>query len=492
MFSIRKLERKIYRSPEADSMNACEFPYANEEKFLGMESAFLTDEEKIHIFMNLSQTLANESFLDIYIWDYMQYPTFYKRFVICEGRRMTKEAEEEYLHYANEAKKGLILIDDRELERLYEAVSKKFPMWHFQKYSKDTLAEAMEHLYYASHRSGAKEILYKSQLTNIAFYIEKKMPEYNILGTSPTSILFDLPLRLLRILNQPGLINRLFYEGSIEKCRNVYQKYSDFIGQENQVSIAQWSYLEALYNNDGEFFGRGFNRALYNRLENQTDEDIVFQYGRFYSYKEMFPKLKIRLPKPEDVKNVANGLAAVFEYHTEKIYENKLIQARKKDTFYEYIDYDYMVSLPKDGWDYCLEAVYQGNCLMNYYIDRHARGELTILFLRKRKKPKESFVTIEISEDTIQQVYGKYNSLPDKDVFLFLEKYAREKGLSYNPRELLIKAEEAYGAIDKDLRTFFCLPDKPVLSENYYDEEGYDEMDYYQMKITDFITDFYS
>ena len=61
------------------------------------------------------------------------------------------------------------------------------------------------------------------------------------------------------------------------------------------------------------------------------------------------------------------------------------------------------------------------------YICKHATGEITILFLRKKDRPDEPFVTMEVKDWQIKQVYGCCITIPRKDVFQFLvEKYSKK------------------------------------------------------------------
>lgn len=109
-------------------------------------------------------------------------------------------------------------IFEREMQILYRAVNKYFPGWQYREYSQNDLAKALCHLYFASHRSGVREILYKSQLANIAYNIEL-IPGYNIIGTSPTTILdFGLPLKILKTFDQSTLIYKLYSETTINIC----------------------------------------------------------------------------------------------------------------------------------------------------------------------------------------------------------------------------------------------------------------------------------
>lgn len=114
----------------------------------------------------------------------------------------------------------------------YEEQTQKLIMILFSwctRSSVDKRPEALCHLYFASHRSGVREILYKSQLANIAYNIEL-IPGYNIIGTSPTTILdFGLPLKILKTFDQSTLIYKLYSETTINICRMVYEQYADYM-----------------------------------------------------------------------------------------------------------------------------------------------------------------------------------------------------------------------------------------------------------------------
>ena len=137
--------------------------------------------------------------------------------------------------------------------------------------------------------------------------------------------------------------------------------------------------------------------------------------------------------------------------------------------------------MPQDGVDMCIEAIHQRNCLMDY-IELYAAGNTTILFLRRKMNPDDSFVTIEVSNNVICQLYAKYNTLPDKKVYMFLETYSKIKGLYYDPYSLIFNSlDETEDEIDKELREYI----------NQFEERhrftffSCEKIEYYQMTIFD-------
>ena len=318
---------------------------------------------KIYISSYVSHNSRGKKYIEIYVWEDISGNGVYKRFIICEGCRLNMEDERDFFHYINEAANGdSVITSAQEMQILYRAVNKYFPAWQYREYSQNDLAKALCHLYFASHRSGVREILYKSQLANIAYSIEL-IPGYNIIGTSPTTILdFGLPLKILKTFDQSTLIYKLYSETTINICRMVYEQYADYIG-DNKISSAQWNYLEELCCNNGILRGRVFDRALYNKLENQTGEEIIYKYGRFLELKDKMPEIKVRLPRPENIEEEINGLVLAYEYKTGKTSENALIRERYKKMYYEYSNGKYVVTMPKDGFELCLEAINQRNLL---------------------------------------------------------------------------------------------------------------------------------
>lgn len=137
--------------------------------------------------------------------------------------------------------------------------------------------------------------------------------------------------------------------------------------------------------------------------------------------------------------------------------------------------------MPKDGFELCLEAINQRNCLMDY-IEPHAVANTTILFLRKRKNPKKSFVTIEILNNEISQVYAKCNALPEASVYAFLEMYSKKMGLSYDPCSLIFSCLAESG---EEIRNDLLRYTNELYERRRYTSFLCEETEYYQITLLD-------
>lgn len=57
--------------------------------------------------------------------------------------------------------------------------------------------------------------------------------------------------------------------------------------------------------------------------------------------------------------------------------------------------------------------------------------------IRNKDKPEHAFVTAEICNRKLQQVYGCRNGLPERAVYEFLEVYCRKHCIDYDPEKLI-------------------------------------------------------
>ena len=445
MISTRDFERMIFRCPE---VNMLEYPLASGEEFQLMEHDFSS--EFICIYPFVRDAESGKSYVEIYIWDMMLYPDNCERFIICEGKRLPIDLENLLLKYCKES---YIYIDKLYMERFNTALLECFPQWHCVLYSSDEIGKCIEHIYYASHPSGPREILYKAGLENIAYHLSE-IPRVNLIGgTAPQIIGDNVPIKLLRILNQVELISTLYKEESMEHALGIYKEYSGVIGK-SLPTANQWRYLDELYSGNNTFANMSFNRSLYKYLGCTGNNYIIDVYRRYFElYEELKIEKRLRIPKTDELWEAIEKLERFQDYSEDRTDLDFQFRARKKTSYslYEYSDDTYTVILPDSCADICKEAIAQDNCLMNY-ICAHASGETTILFLRKRDNPNESYVTMEVKNWQIKQVYGCCNTIPRKDVYQFLvEKYSKDKCFLMDLHEIMENLNEYENEIDDDL-----------------------------------------
>ena len=246
-------------------------------------------------------------------------------------------------------------------------------------------------------------------------------------------------------------------------------------------------------NPTGLFAGMAFNRSLYERLRDDDSAHMLEGYRKFLDFRLEFSEIKkMKIPKPEDLYDVLDKLERIKTYQTEHADIDKLCKLRKEKNEYEYQGCEYSVVMPRSSFDLCLEAISQGNCLMDY-IDEHAYGYTTILFIRKNDSIDQSFVTVEVSNGRwILAVFGKFNALPKKEVYLFLEEYAQKVCLFYDAYALIAEhIEEMRDSSSKEELWNFAEDYRKRRSWSLYRAEHKD-VEYVQLSIADVFRIFWT
>lgn len=431
-------ERCFFNVPEVSGTDLDAYPLVSEPAFRMMEQEYGFDPAYIRLFPFVRKKEDGTKFIDLYFWDILLYPESYKRFIICEGHRMFEGDEACFLHYVREEKS---VIGHEQMDSLYIRVREAFPHWNYLQYSDEEVSIALEHLYFASHRSGAREILYKAGLQNLACHIAD-LPSYNMIGADPCQIVGrDVPGRLLEILNEPYLVAYLYDEESIERCKGIYREYGGLFDNK-PPSAMQWRYLWELYDNKGVFAEHGFIGSLYSKLAGSRDEFTLREYGRFLELRDELPAFReVSLPDPNEVCLEVRSMLLHKRCNDDTDPTDALIKERRvrDQDRYEFGGEEYMVLMPGSALEIKQEKLCLENDLWFDALD-HAKGKTTILFVRKRKQPDIPFVTVEVYERNITQVFGKQYALPSKEVYQFLDEYARYTHIEYDPYDLITEA----------------------------------------------------
>ena len=420
--NLCRFERVIGRCPEVDCDDLERYPLASRSEFSEMERKL--GFPCVFFFERIRDDESR--YIEIYIWDPVVFDgEEYRRFIIEEGMCLPEDREKELMRYARRGR-GMLLASDGEMRYLCDVLREYFPYLNYCGY--EDPGKAIEHIYYASHRSGPKEILYKAGLDNIAYDLEI-MEHYNFIGRTPSEIVgHNAPLRLLRILNQDGFRRYYTSEEMLKKAIDVYSHFAGAIG-DGYPNIYQWYYLEGLLGH-GLTGVKDIDRDLYQGLATVVKEMCSSQeFEGYFSIIETFRKLGLKeelkrfLSKPDHYKMHVGG--RVSDPLTVEMFD---LRAKSEAAFYGYTDGVYFIRYPKTPMEMVLESYVLRNCLGGYVYDQ-AEGETTILFIRKCSSPDASFVAMEVNEGEIVQVRAFCNAEPDPDVMEFVEGFAKAKGL---------------------------------------------------------------
>ena len=140
---------------------------------------------------------------------------------------------------------------------------------------------------------------------------------------------------------------------------------------------------------------------------------------------------KVREKYPKYLETEHRIMIKLHKQVQQKIDQENWNAAAAKASELEYEGQTYVIIAPKTPTDMYDEAQQQSNCLRSY-VPSVTNGKCLILFMRCRKTPEKSLVTIEVLPDgTIRQAYRAFNHDPSHEEKDFIRKWAEKKGLVY-------------------------------------------------------------
>lgn len=257
-----RVERLLNRCPEVDSGDLEKYPVVGGKTFSMMVHNRWGIDAGVVAYMYVAKPDGALPYVDIYIWDARLEDRYYERFVICEGMCLPEEEERKLLWYARSGR--LMSLWQDELDEVTCDIQTFFPSWNYPGYSRREIGEAIEHIYYASHKSGPKGVLYKAGLSSIAYGLYE-YESYNVIGRTPEEIIgHGVPEEALRILNQPWFTVYYMEGAELERFAEVYKCLGYHLGG-RLPSLGQWLYLEGLYA-QARFKDEDFNEKVYENL----------------------------------------------------------------------------------------------------------------------------------------------------------------------------------------------------------------------------------
>ncbi len=418
MNTLRCMERFFCKTEYIEDTSL--FPMVNDDDFTYMEIEAMHESDKVTCFVFYRKD-KGETYIEIYMWDVML-PCAYRRFVIKEGYTLKPEEEDVLLEYLYQD----IQIDEGLLVCAIKRIAADYPQIHLVKYG--DLRHSLLHIYFTLHMAGPMEILYKVNLDYLAAGLND-MECYNIIGSSPQNI-FGVQLGMLRALNSKFGCSILSSEKNRELASAIFGEFHNFITG-HILNECQWKYLVNQYESRDSVDKR--------TLEYFGELEDISQYYTFCRYVE-YKKLLVDdyysiLPKYPDVDElddnakVCDMIEHYIEHERALDYNlNKKMKRIKEQYIYD--TEEYFVMIPDTLKELLKEAESQHNCLYKYVLSAAFDREEAIVFVRSKKAPNKSLITMEIEGGRIEQALCAFNRVPNAQQQEFIEAFAKEKGLT--------------------------------------------------------------
>lgn len=170
---------------------------------------------------------------------------------------------------------------------------------------------------------------------------------------------------------------------------------------------------------------------------NYTRSDLQILRDYILMHQRLNPDIPLTLEdyKIKDLEDLRRRhdrlVIAQKEFHDKSLAEKWAMQKPKWEKFC-YKDKDFEIIAPESGEEVIAEGRILDHCVGSY-VDRIAKGETIILFMRKRSDPQKPFYTLNISPDGTRliQAHGYKNRWPatDPETLPFLDKWVEKLGL---------------------------------------------------------------
>ena len=299
-----------------------------------------------------------------------------------------------------------------------------------------------------------------TKLLGVSKFLLKKMDneithEYN------HYYLRNCPIGIMREYFEEKLNN--LNENDVETYYNIFEKFEQQYGNPSY-------YLDPNSARSYWYYGHTTPRLI-------TEENKAYMYklipklaklgptsaGAFMDTMDVYKQLINRpeidwldFKKEEDIVRLHDNLVALLNTEREmqrqnrnallqEVFEKK--QEKRIKKFEDTISNDtFEIIVPKNLTEITTEGQQLSHCVGGY-LERHAKGETNILFLRRKEFPSTPFYTVEVdNNDYIVQIHGKFNRWlgNDPDAISFVYKWLKERELRCEDYKLLDTAS-GYG-----------------------------------------------
>lgn len=163
------------------------------------------------------------------------------------------------------------------------------------------------------------------------------------------------------------------------------------------------------------------------RITRYIEENGIFTRD-YHDYLKQCKRLKYNTTDtaicfPHNFEAMHERLSATIKYQYDKAVRAEFAKHIEERKQLEFSDGNLMIVQPNQLSDIAYEGKALSHCVGGY-AERHAKGALSIMFIRKKSEPDKPYYTMEVSADgKIVQVRGKRNIAPNKEVEDLIEGY---------------------------------------------------------------------
>lgn len=139
---------------------------------------------------------------------------------------------------------------------------------------------------------------------------------------------------------------------------------------------------------------------------------------------------------PSVIEREHDILYRLYLLKSEGISNEKILSQKEKNKNFLYEGEHFFIKIPEKSSDLMEEGKELGHCV-GTYVKNVSNGSSKIFFVREKSNPDKPLCTVEVKGGTVSQIQGKLKTYPradsvgkDKEIYDFIEQWAKEKKLS--------------------------------------------------------------
>ncbi len=224
---------------------------------------------------------------------------------------------------------------------------------------------------------------------------------------------------VLTYLKQTLLYKSCGKSGILDQLEDGLDRYHDLKDFQKALTTIIES-TDRLYDRLGDLdIGYGNSRVFIDTLDVLDERyrdylrirNLILQTGHMTSEAIPIVPTNGRRKLENCIETEHNRILEIYDNLQTKISNEVFSRSVDKVRHLEYEENDFMIKTPKTADDLTTEGKILHHCVGSYR-KAVSEGRTNILFLRKTTEPEKPYITIEVQDDTIQQIHGKYNQTP--------------------------------------------------------------------------------
>lgn len=276
------------------------------------------------------------------------------------------------------------------------------------------------------------ELLTKAHLEYLAVHYPA-FHELNLIASCPSQI-FSLPIRVLRCFNSAyGWVLLVSPEkrATLKRLNNQYQHVFRVPWSEGQVLFCQFLFHVNEMENFPIYMRFFMELSVFSSGTTLFLEDILDCLEKMQQWFEFRITDIIQRLHKISYQTIIRLYDCCSSLKLQKI-NSIFINQHKCFYWMEYEDFNFQITFPENSNSFIDEAIDQQNCLLEL-IPKIINGTILILFMRKKKSPNSSFITLGIEEKKgkyyLTQAYACRNSKIPSVCSQWLKHYAVKIGV---------------------------------------------------------------